>query len=355
MALERITPAAPTSPVTRLMSQRQGGSPGALAAAPQRQALGLTPAAPPVLPPEASAPLLRLRVVSAFEGGLLARGADGQPYALPASALGGRDWVPGQLLLVQVVSAAPQLELAVLGPAEEGLPPRAALPGTSGPALPPAQQTDQAALRRLMGPPPLPAAQAAQWRSMALLRLQQLAPPPALAPWVPAAASAASSEALSQGAPPLLLFQTVIWPGVGLALWHAPARARTGRSASPRTRAADCRLHLRLALPDLGEVHIDLHLLGRAVGLRMAIAHEADAPLLRSRTSLMAASLARAGLRLAHWHVAQAPPATASPQGGLPTTPAGAAQVLGQFDHALPPALFRAAAEVLSALSPPFR
>lgn len=325
MALEPVTPSRPIV-ATRPSMPRAGGA--ALVAAPA--------ALLPMLPPEEAAPLLRLRVLSAFDGGLLARNADGLPLQIPASALAGQAWAPGQL--VRVVSSSPQLELAVLGPAEEG-------PlGKSGSGREPrAMQPDQAGLRRLLSPPLDVPALAAQWRAMVLLRLQQ-----------PASASAARAQTVTAlGAEPLpatlqptLVFHTLLWPGVALTFWPAQQRPRSAQRGRP---TATRSMGLLLVLPDLGEVRIDISMHGSAVALSLTTQNASAVPLLRSRTSLMATSLARAHLRLMQCQVACTP--SPLPMAALPAT----AQHLATFDATLPPGLFRAAAEVLNALSPPFQ
>ncbi len=339
MALERVTPSSPIGAVARSLVPRVGS---VLAAAPA--------ALLPVLPPEAAAPLLRLRVLSAFEGGVLARSADGLPFQIPTSALSGQAWAPGQLLLVRVVSTSPQLELAVLGPADEGVPARAGLPAGQTPA---ALLPDQAGMHRLLAPPLDVVALAAQWRAMVLQRLQRAAPEaapaqaaagPALAPLGAALAPGAEAPTLQ----PTLVFHTLLWPGVGLTFWPAKPRPRGARHGRP-TGAMAQNMGLLLLLPGLGEVRIDVSVYGSAVALNLAAQSAESVPLLRSRTALIAASLARAGLRLMQCQVAPAPPG--QPMAALPAT----AQQLGSVHPALPPGLFRAAAEVLNALSPPFQ
>lgn len=328
MALEPVSPSRAIVATARPSMPRAGGAALVTAPAPLL----------PTLPPEAAAPLLRLRVLSAFDGGLLARNADGLPLQIPASALAGQAWAPGQLLLVRVVSTSPQLELAVLGPAEE------APLGKSGPGREPrAMQPDQAGLRRLLSPPLDVPALAAQWRAMVLLRLQQ-----------PASASAARAQTVTAlGAEPLpatlqptLVFHTLLWPGVALTFWPAQQRPRSAQRGRP---AATRSMGLLLVLPDLGEVRIDVSMHGSAVALSLTAQNASAVPLLRSRTSLMATSLARDHLRLMQCQVACTP--SPLPMAALPAT----AQHLATFDTTLPPGLFRAAAEVLNALSPPFQ
>lgn len=322
MALQPVTPSRPIDAT----APRSGG------AAP--------PALVPMLP---SAPLLRLRVQSTFDGGLLARSTDGLPFQIPASALAGQAWAPGQLLLVRVVSTSPQLELAVLGPAEEGA------PGQSGPGREPAAtQPDQAGLRRLLSPPLDVPALAAQWRAMVLLRLQQSVSAPVNAVLAQGGVAALGAEPQAATLQPTLVFHTLLWPGVALSFWPAQQRPRDARHGRPASAAARS-MGLLLTLPDLGEVCIDVAMQGSAVALSLTTHNAAAVPLLRSRTSLIATSLARARFRLMQCQVA----CTSSPRpmAALPAT----AQHLASFDTTLPPGLFRAAAEVLNALNPPFR
>ena len=304
--------------------------------------------------------LLRLRVTAAFDGGLLARGPQGQPVQIPASALAGQRWEPGQLLLVRVVATTPQLELAVLGPAEEGMAPSMALArgGSDADARSqtptPALLPDQAGIHRLLLAPLQVPVLAAQWRNLVLAHWRQasLAQTPSAALPQRTDAMALASEPhhhqatqAQQALQGLLVFHTLLWPGVWLTFWPAPARARP---SGPR-RNPDQRLCLELDLPGLGPVRVDLELLGTAVAAVLCASAADAVALLQSRATLAAASLARSHLRLLHWQVLHQQPLAA-----MAPLPASAPQ-WGPADLALPPGLFRAAAEVLNALSPPFR
>lgn len=327
MALERVGGLSQTGPMVRALATRTATG---------------TVTVPAI---DAMPPLLRLRVLSAFDGGLLARNADGLPLQIPASSLAGQTWAPGQLLLVRVVSTSPQLELAVLGPAEEDP------MGRPGPGREPgAMQADQAGLRRLLSPALDVPALAARWRSMVLLRLQQSVPAPAGAAlgWAHGGATVPGAEPPPATLQPTLVFHTLLWPGAGLTFWPAQPRPRRARPGAP-ARAMAQSMGLLLVLPDLGEVRIDVSVYGSAVALSLATQSAASVPLLRSRTSLITTSLARAGLRLMQCQVACTP--SPLPMAVLPAT----AQQLASVDTTLPPGLFRAAAEVLNALNPPFR
>lgn len=345
MALERVGSPAPAAPAGRAVLARPG------AAFPATALSRIDPVEP----------LLRLRVAAAFDGGLLARGPEGQQVQIPASALAGQRWEPGQLLLVRVVATTPQLQLAVLGPAEETpasspAPPRSAGGGEpSRPqAQPPALQPDQAGIHRLLLAPLQVPALAAQWRNLVLAQLRQATSgqsPAAPSPMQPlhslqrTGGMALGSEPPAQALQGLLVFHTLLWPGVWLTFWPLPARARP---PGQRRNTAQ-RLGLELELPGLGPVRVDLELQGQAVAVVLCTTGADAVPLLHSRATLAAASLARSHLHLVHWQVLQRHPLP--PMAPLP---ASAAQ-WGPADLALPPGLFRAAAEVLNALSPPFR
>ncbi|MDZ7862134.1 hypothetical protein [Acidovorax sp.] len=345
MALERLSSTAPAGAPGRALVARPGA------------AIPATATALPRLDPVQ--PLLRLRVTATFDGGLLARGPEGQQLQIPASALAGQRWEPGQLLLVRVVGTTPQLELAVLGLADEGMasaPPRSG--GGGDPSRPqgqpPAVQPDQAGMHRLLLAPLQVPALAAQWRSLVLAQLRQSTPgqPPAAASPMQALHGLQRADGMALGGEPpaqalqgMLVFHALVWPGVWLTFWPLPARARP----PGQRKNTGQRLGLELDLPGLGPVRVDLELQGQAVAVVLCATGADAVALLHSRATLAAASLARSHLRLLHWQVLQHQP--------LPPVaplPASAAQ-WGSADLALPPGLFRAAAEVLNALSPPFR
>jgi hypothetical protein len=283
--------------------------------------------------------LLRLLVSESLDGELHARSTDGRQFRFSAASLaatlGGHTLVPGQVLLLKVIGTSPQLELALLGTAGDG-PDAQHAAGADPKAL----QPDQAAMRRLARPVLDTPALAAGWRSMVLVRLQQgsVVPEAGLPP-----------DAASRNAHPALMFQALAWSGVALNFWLLPAQADAW-AAHRRAWGQGTRLRLALILPEIGPVLIELEVMGTAVALTLTAAGPLAVPALRSRVSLIAARMVHAGLRLMRCHVvhgsAQAPTAAAAV-----TEP----MHLPLSEAALPPALFRAAAETVAAFSPPFQ
>ena len=358
MAFERVmgaSPVAPTPALTRTPGPTQGSD-----------------ASPDTIRPE---DLLQLEVAHDLEGDLLMSGPAGQRWRLSADALAGLRLEPGQVLLVKVPATSPQLELALLDRLGNALPPDMNTPdaglATQDTLPPPALQPDQAAMRRFAQPLPDAASLATRWLALATQTLLQQrradsldggTQPEAFAntpmqamgmaflrsgPAPRNAAEPSVDEALlPRPQQTLLLWQTVSPQGLPLAfcLW------RPGKG-EPGARSADTHLGLRMRLlmrhPQGDSVLVDLALSPPGVLLTLATDQAPLVPGLRGRLSLLAARLACAGLRLMRCHVLHSTlPVLAPP---MPN----AHQALARL--ALPPALFRAAAEVLVVLSPPFR
>jgi hypothetical protein len=106
-------------------------------------------------------------------------------------------------------------------------------------------------------------------------------------------------------------------------------------------------MRLLMRHPQGGSVLIELTLSPPGVLLTLSTDQASLVAGLRGRLSLLAARLACAGLRLMRCHVLH----SALP--GFATPPPNAHRALARLS--LPPALFRAAAEALVVLSPPFR
>lgn len=319
--------------------------------------------------------VLRLEITQSAEGELLMSDPAGQRFRLGAGSLTGLGLEPGQVLLVKVLATSPRLELALLDRLGDALPPHLntpdADPSKQDSLQPPALQIDQAAMRRFAQPLPDASTLAARWLSQAtqvLLQQQQAATLGASpqARTVPDTAAETSdmtllrpgaglqNEALPSARDSLtprtqqtlLLWQTASPQGLPLAfcLWRPTKGEPGGRSTDTALS-----LHLRLLLrhPQGGAVLIDLAWSPPGVLLTLSTDQALLVPGLRGRLSLLAARLTCAGLRLMRCHVLHS---------ALPgfSEPAPNAH-LSLARLGLPPALFRAAAEVLVVLSPPFR
>lgn len=362
MAFERVMgpgPVAPTPALARTAPCTEG------------------PDAPPRIPgPE---DLMQLEVGQSAEGELLMSDPAGQRFRLSADSLAGLTFEPGQVLLLKVLATSPRLELALIERLGDTPPPTWSTPDTTQ-AQPekagiqdtlqlPALQLDQAAMRRFAQALPDAPNLATRWLALATQALHQQQQADTLGSMAQTDATLdTAAEAfdpltfrpgLQREAEPfvdapllphpqqtLLLWQTLSPQGLPLAfcLWR-PARGEPGARATDT--ALTLRLRLLLRHPQGGMVLIDLGLSPPGVLLTLSTDQVALVPALRGRLSLLAGRLAGAGLRLMRCHVRHGP---------LPgfATPAPNAH-LALARHPLPPALFRAAAEALVVLSPPFR
>lgn len=323
--------------------------------------------------------LMQLEVAHSAEGELLMSGPAGQRFRLSADSLAGLTFEPGQVLLVKVLATSPRLELALIERLGDTPPPPSSPPDTPQ-ARPgkadiqdtlqlPALQIDQAAMRRFAQALPDAPSLATRWLALAnqALHQQQQADTLGSMAQTDATANTAAeafgplacrtgprSEAdpffdatlLTRPQQTLLLWQALSPQGLPLAfcLWR-PARGEPGARATDT--ALTLRLRLLLRLPQGGMVLIDMGLSPPGVLLTLSTDQAALVPGLRGRLSLLAGRLAGAGLRLMRCHVQH---------GTLPGFAAPAPNAhLALARHPLPPALFRAAAEALVVLSPPFR
>jgi hypothetical protein len=259
--------------------------------------------------------------------------------------------VAGDVLHFKVLSTAPRLALALFqAPGQRAAAPPASLapPFETEPS---AMRQDQVAwLRQLAWPAPDPAALASSWRSAIVGELQRRAALREDAASLPAAERADAAAAETGGAvlqrllplPGTEPWQLVActWRRLHLILGVQPADDADGGAPRPRERA-QC-LRMDVTLPGLGEVCVVLHLVDAGVMLDLVAEREDAMQALRDRLPALVRALARADLRVLRWRLLRSRP--------IGSAPAASSAHPEQIDRTLPPALFRAAAELLIAL-----
>lgn len=235
--------------------------------------------------------ILRLSYAQTQDADLLVDTEDGRRLRLSGAGAYGQDLSEGDVLLVRVRAAAPELELEWLGAlARAG--DTVARAGGESRFETAAMRLDQTALRRIVWQDPSPETLANAWRALVLGRWKALVPP-----------SAGSGFAGSEPGetPPAALFAdpanrlTAVygWRGQQLMLSLVPDEHQAASPATPRSLS----LRLELKLPTLGHVLIEL---AWASGIALAIAVEDDEALaaLQARLPAIAARIVRAQLRL---------------------------------------------------------
>jgi len=343
MALPRVDAVQRSSPVQPVRPQGGGASPA--------QVPGST---------------LALSLQHACGDDLLALGPDGVPIRLPGLAHLTGQMGAGDTLLMRVVSAGPTLELALVESPARPQPGGPAGPQTGRPADPPAVQFDQLAFRhaaRASGGAtaesgPLPSqlagtALAASWRVQVLGIL--------LGP-AAAAHEAAGNPPGSSVAPGALPASVpLVSPGAERWLFHLhttlglPMQLRlvdsesdddpaASRAAQERAGAA-VGLRLDLVLPHLGRIALRLRSVNGGVALILVLAQDGAVPPVRAALPGLALALVRARISLRSCRLLREPALGADR--ALP----GELHANGpRIAAALPPALFRAAAETVLAL-----
>jgi hypothetical protein len=343
MALERI------QPLVRLPSLRSPVDPG--------QALV-----------RAATERLPLVLSQSAAGELLGRSEDGRSFRLGSAADAGFSLVPGQILRVRIVRTSPTLEFVLLdgdGDADDtgSSAPRSSRQLVPAEREPAAMRLDQAAMLRLTRSAIEPPALAAAWRALALAHLQRLGTVPPGSHLDASTASSASSTAamqlqaawagatVEQGAhtaEAVLMLRVQAWADWPVTLWlvqRGGPYAGTNRRGARRNAV---RLLLTLQLPAWGPIDIEVDVLDTAVALTLTTPRSDALSPLRDSINAIVQRLVAAGLRLVRCRVQEGatrdlmPPATARGLGALGAAPP-------------PLALFRAATEVLAALSPPSR
>lgn len=344
---------------------------------------------------------IELRLDAAEAGDLFATTADGLSLKLAGMGQGmgtaGRNLVVGDVLLVKVLATTPQLELALFDSAVRPGP-RSAVAGAGGHqgAGPGPFETEQAAmrpdqvawLRQVVWRPADTAALASSWRASMLVQLERHAASRAQADGSGAASVLAAEPGgpnprddfhadllgrLQPAADPWLL-AAYAWGGLRVMLRALAVDADGGPTHWRRGGAPALRVILEL--PGLGRVTVQLQLVADGVMLDLAADQPESLQPLRDRLPALVAALGRADLRVLRCRLMRALPGASSsaPWRGATmsgTSVAAAASALSNAsavanpsangnlppratpESVLPPALFRAAAEVVAVLVAP--
>jgi Flagellar hook-length control protein FliK len=283
---------------------------------------------------------------------LIATNAEGVQFKLAGLGSLAADLTAGDVLLMKVLATTPRLELVLYDTAARpGAQARTqALPADRS-GMSSAFENEQAAmrpdqvawLRQMVWRPPDTATMATSWRTLMLgqLERQAIQREPGIDPWTLAAFA---------------------WNGLRVKLRVLPADP--DGAPPPRYRdAAPLTLRIVLILPRLGGVTVQLQLAADGVLLDLAAEHAEALQPLRNLMPTIVAALARIDLRVLRCRLARGLPngiswnPTVRPATALPAaSPAAAASARGLQarippETALPQILFRAAAEVVAALS----
>jgi hypothetical protein len=275
--------------------------------------------------------ILRLSPEQTQGDDLLVDTEDGRRLRLSGAGSYGQELSDGDVLLVRVRSAAPELELEWLGSiARSGGAGRApgGDPGSGTETA--AMRLDQTALRRIVWQDPAPETLANAWRALVLGRWKSLVPP--------GAASGGAAPPALFADPASRLTAVYGWRGLQLMLSLVPDEPQGASSALPRSLS----LRLELKLPTLGHILIELTWAG---GIALAIAVEDDEALAALQASLpaIAARLVRAQLRLVRCRFSM----------GLEALRQKRPRQVSGAIAPVQPVLFRAAAEIVRELSFP--
>lgn len=283
---------------------------------------------------------LRLAYAETHGDDLLVATGDGRTLRLTGLAVLGQELAEGDVLLARVLSNAPTLELELLG----GVTPQSAPAGFSHVAAEQASmRLDQAALRQISWAPPDAAALASSWRALVhgQWRGESLqasaALPGAYQPRLPGPMRDADPAAGPGAAAERWTFPVYAWGGLQMMLRLVAADPDDERA--PRRQPRKLALRLELKLPGLGRVALQVQWVAGGIQLSLAAEEAAALEVLRDLLPEMAAALARGGLRLLRASLdlgLSRLDAVAVPEAWLPQGPAAA----------VPPGLFRAAAEV---------
>lgn len=282
----------------------------------------------------------------------------GVPVALGGLVRGSEGLARGDVLLVQVQSTTPRLELDLFDVIARPVAARSALfnPLSGAPpqdSLPAAMRSDQLAMRQLTWRLPEPQALATQWRLLVLGAIAQTprqAPPHAAAaatfaePPLQAAARDAAPVSPLMPLPDRWLYPAYAWGGL-----HAMLRvleAETDPPPPPRKRQArSLALRLEVDIPGLGRIAVLVQLADDGVQLLIFVEEPDSLAAVRDALPVLSSALALADLQLVRCRLVQGQPSPARPPVLMDEgTPVPAAAWLS-------PPLFRAAAEVIVVFS----
>lgn len=278
---------------------------------------------------------------------LLVTADDGLPLRLAGMAHLVNELVPGDMLLMRVLTTSPRLTFSLINtmarsPAGNGT----AGTGAGFASESSSMRTDQLALRQIAWPRPAPESLATTWRTQVLASIEQKAPQPAanlplslLAAVDPQARPSNDTTAVP-GTTDRWLFPAFGWGGSPVLLRLIDADPEQPRL--PRKQRAVA-LRLEFDLPGFGRASAQIRLIGLEIDLELAVEEHA-VQMVRSSVPAIATALARIGLRIHGWRVTRSGKSDAA-------RPSWSASDMLLVRQALSSALFRAGAEVMLALS----
>lgn len=290
--------------------------------------------------------MLRLAYADTLDGDPVMTTGDGRSLRLAGLGALGQELSEGDVLLVRVLSSAPNVELELFGsvsrharsvPQQQPAPEQAAM------------RFDQAALRQIAWRAPDAGALAMSWHALVhgQWRGNTTSVPGAgvRATATPAPLPAGVPAEMNQGnfvPAGRWTFPVYVWGGLPMLLRLVVADA-DDEHPRPRARRPALRLELNLDLPGLGRIAVQVEWMTGGIQLSLWVEDAAAVVPLRDQLPDMAAAIARSGLHLLRCRLNQGWPAVdvrPIPSGMLPQGPAAA-----------PPELFRAAAEVVLLLA----
>lgn len=285
---------------------------------------------------------MRVAVTAEPTGGLLLIASDGRSLHLDAAALGGCDPMPGDTLLVRVVSISPRLEVELLGAVARAV--------RDDPAALHAMRPDPLVQHRIRRDAPDPPALARAWRE-AILRYIDGGIASALgsgsaareAGTAPALRSAETAVLLSahEDASPAVVawaYPVFAWGGSQFALGVLASGERMHAPGTPAGPCTPTALMLLADVPAFGRIAALVRLVAGGVWLVFHVNCDESRRALRGSLGALAHALALAGMPPVRCEIVTDPPRF----GDLSRTWRND----GSPAAALPARLFRAAAEV---------
>lgn len=283
------------------------------------------------------------------EGDDLLVTADGRlPLRLAGLAHLAGELAPGDMLLMRVLTTSPRLTLSLIDTLTGSDAANSAANGGTGFALETSSmRADQLALRQIAWPRPVPESLATAWRTQVLAGFEQKAQhsaaaglPLSLLAVIDHQARLPNDTAAAPGNVDRWIFPAFGWGGLPVLLRLIDADPEQSRT--PRRQRA-VTLRLEFDLPGFGRVSAQIRLSGVEVALELVVEDNA-VQMVRDTLPAIAAALVRIGLRIHSCQVMRG-------SGNETALPSWSASDMTLVRQALTPALFRAGAEVMLALS----
>jgi hypothetical protein len=289
---------------------------------------------------------LQLTFSEALGEDLLTAMSDGRPLRLAGLGSLGQKLSEGDVLLVRVLSESPQLELEVFGT----LPRTAASVATAAgwQSEQAAMRVDQLVMRQIAWQAPDPAALAASWRALVHGRwrseaLRPAGDDPLSGNYQPRTVDPGDADAALPADSERWTFPVYAWGGLQLMLRLVQTDEEEEGRPGVLKRMRRPALRVEVRLPGIGRVVMQVRWVAGGVELGLATERADALASLRDLLPQMAATMARADLRLVRCSFSHG--LAREHEIERPFTPQ-----LGPAS-AVPPGLFRAAAEVVVLLA----